>query len=123
MAKVIIVDDDANFCALVIRSLRRAGFDAACHTSPFGTLNAIRKGSFDLVILDINMPGLDGPSLVKLLRETKGLEQTKILLYSLCEEDMLRKIAREAGVTGWVKKSSSQNELIGAVTSALAEHS
>jgi two-component system, OmpR family, response regulator len=118
-ARIIIIDDDVNLCALMRRWLVRAGMDVTVHTSPFGTLNVLRKGSFDLVILDINMPALNGPNIVRLMRETEGLEHMRILLCSLIEEDALRAIAREAGVKSFVTKSASQNEFVGAVLGAL----
>jgi CheY-like chemotaxis protein len=122
MANIIIVDDDENYGALLRLWLSRAGMDATVHTSPFGTVNVIRKGNFDLVVLDINMPALDGPHLVKLIRETKGLEHIKILLCSRIEKDALYKIAQRLDVTSFISKSCSQNEFVGAVVGALADN-
>jgi DNA-binding response OmpR family regulator len=122
MANIIIVDDDENYGALLRLWLTRAGMEVTLHTSPFGTLNVLRNGSFDLVVLDINMPALDGPHLVKLMRDTKGLEHMKIILCSRIEEDAIHKIAVQTGVTAFIRKGCSQNEFVGAVMGALADN-
>jgi two-component system, OmpR family, response regulator len=123
MAKIIIIDDDENFGALVLRWLTRAGFEASFQNRPLGTLNALVKGKFDLVILDVHMPAMHGPRLIKLIRETEGIEKIKILLCSMMPKDELRKVAGEAGVRAYITKSSSQTEFISAVRAALAESS
>jgi CheY-like chemotaxis protein len=122
MANIIIIDDDESYGALLRLWLNRAGMDVTLHTSPFGTLNVIRKGSFDLIVLDISMPALDGPHLVKLIRDTKGIEHMKILLCSRIEEDALYKIAQRSSVTAFISKSCSQNEFVGAVIGAMADN-
>lgn len=119
MMKVMIIDDDSDSATLRALWLRRAGLDVSLHSSPFGSVNAIRKGNFDLVILDLVMPGLDGQELVRLIRDTRGLEQTKLFLCSGMLEDELRAIATAVGVRAFVSKASSKNEFVGAVMSAL----
>lgn len=119
MARIIIIDDDKDFGEIMQRRLQSAGFDVTFHASPFGSLNAIRRGSFDLVVLDVSMPALDGTQLVSLIRETKGLTGTKILLCSSMDIDSLRELTGRLNVDACLSKSSSRSETIGVVRALL----
>jgi CheY-like chemotaxis protein len=112
MQRIIIIDDDEEFGGLTKRRLHNAGFDATFQNGPFGTLNAVRKGEFDLAIVDIAMPGLTGPDVVKLIRDTHGLRALKIILYSSMDPEPLQDIAGKLGVHGYLPKSASKGELI-----------
>lgn len=60
MAKLLLVDDDARICRLVSRALREDGHDVTVATTGGETLNLISDDHYQLVILDLRMPGLDG---------------------------------------------------------------
>jgi two-component system, OmpR family, response regulator VicR len=119
MARILIIDDDEVSIKVTRLRLTSAGFDATAHHGPFGSLNAIRKGEYDLILLDIRMPGLDGPSLIRLIRSTPGLERTKILLYSSMDHEILENLVLYYRVHGYISKTCSANALIGKVSEIL----
>ena len=57
---ILIVDDDAALCRLVVDGLGREGFDVRTATSPEDALTAIASDAFDAVLVDINMPQMNG---------------------------------------------------------------
>jgi two-component system response regulator HydG len=57
---VLIVDDDAALCGLVVDGLGREGFDVRTATSPEDALTVIASDEFDAVLVDINMPPMNG---------------------------------------------------------------
>src|ERR1051325_4789325 len=60
MLSVLIVDDDSAIRSVLIRSLERRGCTVASAANGLEGLNAIRRGSFDVVISDVNMPRRGG---------------------------------------------------------------
>lgn len=119
MARILIIDDDKDFGEITVRRLSYGGHKATFHHGPFGSVNAIRKGEFELVILDISMPALNGAQIVQLIRETKGLEEVKILLYSGMDTESLRGEAAKLDVNSYLSKSASKDELLAKIKQLL----
>ncbi|MGZ8267429.1 MAG: sigma-54-dependent transcriptional regulator [Burkholderiales bacterium] len=67
--KILIVDDDEVVCKAVERALDDLGFAIDASTDPIAALEAVRKASYDLVICDIKMPGMDGMTLLERIKE------------------------------------------------------
>jgi DNA-binding response OmpR family regulator len=73
MAKVLVVDDDADLLALVVRRLRHAGHrvqEAQCGVDAETVIRD--KGVPDVLVLDVNMPDLNGLQLLSLVRQQTG---------------------------------------------------
>lgn len=87
--RVLLVDDEVNFTASMEKVLRRRGFVVKIASDGFAALPLIAKEHFDVVVLDIKMPGMDG---TQVLSEIKRFSPDipVILLtghYSLSEKD------------------------------------
>jgi two-component system OmpR family response regulator len=117
----MIVDDDDEFGELMQRTLQRVGFDTFFQRGPFGTIGALMHGKFDLVILDVMMPGLDGQKMVELIRETKAISKIKVLLCSSLDPDKLRDLASRLSVSAVISKSATKDEFIAMVNGLLRE--
>jgi len=116
---ILFIDDDDKDGLATFHRLTKLGFHARFHRGPFGTLAAIRDTQCDLVLLDVNMPGLDGPALVRVIRHTYN--QLPVLLYSNMEKAVLERIVRHIGADGAVIKDSTDEELSRTLHEALAE--
>src|SRR5215472_2832223 len=66
---VLVVDDDAAVADLVRRWLRRAGFDVSVSADGGAACETLAHRSFDAIVSDIQMPGLDGLQLLRGVRE------------------------------------------------------
>lgn len=115
---LFIDDDDADGIATFHR-LTKLGFTARFHRGPFGTLAAIRDTQCDLVMLDVNMPGLDGTALIRVIRHTYN--QLPILLYSNMEKAVLDRIGRLIGADCAIIKGVTDEDLVGTLREVLAE--
>jgi DNA-binding response OmpR family regulator len=120
--KVLIVDDDASFGTLLQRRLERRGLHVVFRDTPFGIVNELGRGQYDVVVLDVRMPALDGTHLSRLIRSRPRLGSAAILLCSSMDDDELQQLTREYGATGYFNKSWNIEtivaKILGASTSA-----
>jgi CheY-like chemotaxis protein len=121
MARILVIDDDDVCSKLTKLKLTTAGFEVTCHRGPFGSLNAIRRGEYDLILLDFMMPALDGRGVMQLIRATPGLERTKILFHSSLDLDVLDRLTKEHGAHGYISKSSSCEALAAMIARMLRD--
>jgi DNA-binding NtrC family response regulator len=66
--KLLIVDDEVKFLDSIAQRLEMRGFDVTKASNGSDALNAAEKGLFDLALLDLKMPGMDGTELLKILK-------------------------------------------------------
>ena len=67
-AKVLLVDDEADFVAPLMKRMKKRGVDISAVGAGEDALNALRDSQVDVVVLDLKMPGMDG---IETLREIK----------------------------------------------------
>ncbi|HTU58288.1 MAG TPA: response regulator [Polyangiales bacterium] len=116
---VLLIDDDELFGLSLVDRLKNERWSVAFHHGPFGTVNAIRAAQPKLLILDLNMPGLEGTRIHELLKKRNELSQTKVLLLSSTEVGELTRIANENGFDGALHKSASRAQLVDAIRSLI----
>jgi len=79
MAKVCLVDDEALMRDSLSSVLRRKGHSVECFASAEDALEALREGSFDVVVTDLKMPGMDGVQLLRQMR-SNGCDASVIVM-------------------------------------------
>ena len=109
MSKLLIVDDEQNIRALVAKYAKFEGYETAEAENGMQALEMCRNGYFDLIIMDIMMPELDG---FTASREIKKLSDTPIILLSARGEEYDRINGFEIGVDDYVTKPFSPKELM-----------
>lgn len=67
--KLLIVDDEVQFLDSISKRLEMRGFEVSKATSGLEALEAAKAGGFDLAILDLKMPGMDGEEVLKILKQ------------------------------------------------------
>jgi DNA-binding NarL/FixJ family response regulator len=112
---ILVIDDDELFGLSLLDRLKNERWSIAFHQGPFGTVNAIRAAQPKLLILDLNMPGLEGTRIHELLKKRNDLTRTKVLLLSSTDAKELTRIANDNGFDGALHKSASRNELVEAI--------
>lgn len=119
MSRILVVDDHA-IVRSGIRRLLADLPDVQLHESASGedALEAVRGTPFDLVILDLNLPGLGGLELLR--RLLKISPKAAVLVFSLHTEAIYANRAMEAGARGFVSKGAAPEEFIAAVQTILA---
>jgi two-component system, chemotaxis family, sensor kinase CheA len=120
-AVVLIVEDDPATGELAAAALRRAGFQAAVVAEPRDAARHMsRLGPPDLVLLDVEMPGMNGFDFLAKMRAHKRLKDTPVILFTAHSER--RHIVRGllAGADGYIAKPVSGTALASAVRTVLA---
>lgn len=121
MSHILIVDDSSSMREMVSYTLRSAGHSVVAAPDGAEALKIAgdEEQPFDLVITDINMPVMDGLTLIKELRGLKSYSYRPILVLST-ESSAETKIAgKSAGATGWIVKPFDPDQLLGVVGKVL----
>lgn len=102
--KILIIDDDLAHLDSTRGILESEGYDVVTHHNPFGATNAVRDHRPDLVLLDVNMPGLSGEQLIRVFGSNVSTRNARVVFYSSNDEDSLRASVEKHGVHGYICK-------------------
>jgi CheY-like chemotaxis protein len=108
--KVLVIDDDPVSLALGQAALERHGHTVVTLERALGATAVILRERPDVLLLDLDMPGLSGDAWLHMLRERRilgGDEQLAVILHSGADPAELEKIARETGALGGISKQGS----------------
>jgi CheY-like chemotaxis protein len=117
--KVLVVDDNEVCRAVVRESLEHGGFDVVELDSPVGMSSVVNVEKPDVVLMDVEMPAIEGDKAVEILLKHR-LHDCKVLLYSGKPRAELELLTRACGATGFVPKSLTDSALASAVRSFLS---
>jgi two-component system, chemotaxis family, chemotaxis protein CheY len=106
------VDDSKTMRDMVSFALTSAGFSVSVAEDGQKALAALATTKVDLIITDINMPIMDGISLVKNIRADPKLRATPILILTTESDNAKKAEGKAAGATGWLVKPFSPEKLI-----------
>lgn len=107
--KVLMIDDDLKLCRLVRDYLEPMGFDVeSVHTGPEG-LERAAAGNYQVVILDVMLPGMDGFEVLKNLRRVSTVP---VLMLTALGDEFDRIVGLEMGADDYLPKTFSTRELL-----------
>lgn len=112
MHKILAVDDSASMRQLISHTLKNAGFSVVKAVDGQDAWKKALSCGFKLVLTDQNMPGMDGLSLTKKLRENPKYKTVPILILSTESSDQMKRAGLAAGATGWLVKPFDPAKLV-----------
>ena len=118
MAKILIIEDDADIAAIERDYLLLAGYDVQLESDGAAGLNAALTGDFDLLLLDLMLPTLDGFTICQRLRAQKNLP---ILMVSARTGDADKIRGLGFGADDYIEKPFSPSVLVARVKAHLAQ--
>ena len=118
-ASVLVVDDQEDIREMARLVLSEAGFDVAVAPSGREALRLARASRFDLVLLDINMPEMDGWATLKLLRIDEDAGATPVAMFSVKSEVRDKIAGLQDGAIDYITKPFAVDELISRVSRIL----
>lgn len=114
--KVLIVDDDENICKLISLYLEKDGFITQACGSGESAIERIHEDDYDLVLLDIMMPGIDG---FETLCEIRKFTEIPVIMLSARGEPMDKISGLDRGADDYITKPFEPQELIARIRAIL----
>lgn len=119
MSRILVVDDSPSMRQMVAFTLTSNGFDVAEAEDGVKALSLAQQAPFALVLSDVNMPNMDGLSLVRSLRQLPSYRYTPVLMLTTESTPEKKQEGKQAGATGWLVKPFNPEQLIATVRRVL----
>ena len=119
--RILVVDDDQRLRELVVRYFTDQGFEARAVPDAAAMDRQLARERFDLIVLDLMLPGEDGLSICRRLRAEKSAEETRpaILMLTAKGDEVDRIVGLEMGADDYLPKPFNPRELVARVNAVL----
>src|SRR5271155_2787386 len=114
--RLLIVDDDVELCSLLSEFLRREGYTIETVNEGNAGLAQAAQGGYDLLILDVMLPGMDG---FEILRRLRHSSRVPVLMLTARGEDVDRIVGLESGADDYLSKPFNPRELAARIKAIL----
>ena len=116
MIKILLIEDDLEISDLLGQYLGRFGMEVISYAHPQAALNSLSIESYDLVLLDLTLPDIDGLDVCRMLRERSDIP----IIISSARSDLTDKVvALELGADDYLPKPYEPRELVARIQSLL----
>ena len=119
MKRALVVEDDPDIVELIDHYLRPEGFEVEGLGDGRQALERLRGGGFDVAILDLQLPGLDGLSVCAELRRDKRTRALPVIMLTARGDEADRVVGLEVGADDYVVKPFSPKEFVARVRALL----
>ena len=116
---IFVVDDEADLVKLVTYNLKKEGFLVDSAQDGEKALAKVKKGKYDLIILDLMLPGLQGMELCQIIRNDPKTSSLPIIMLTAKGEEVDRVLGLELGADDYITKPFSPRELVARVKAVL----
>ena len=114
--RILLIDDDVELCSLLEELLKRESFEIRMEHDGAQGLDRALSGQFDLIVLDVMLPGLDG---FEVLRQLRRSSMVPVLLLTARGEDVDRIVGLELGADDYLPKPFNPRELTARIRAIL----
>jgi two-component system chemotaxis response regulator CheY len=118
---VLTVDDSPSIRQMVKLVLSQAGFEVHEAVDGIDGLEKAKAKPVQMVVTDLNMPRMDGITMVRELRKLPTYKGIPIILLTTESDESFKKQAKDAGATGWITKPFKQEQLIAVAQKVLGK--
>ncbi|MFZ5906478.1 MAG: response regulator [Nitrospirota bacterium] len=117
--RILIIEDEADLVELIAYNLKKEGFAVESSSDGDDALKKIRKEPYDLLILDLMLPGIQGMELCRIVRSDPKTARTPIIMLTAKGEEIDRILGLEMGADDYMAKPFSPRELVARVKAVL----
>jgi two-component system, chemotaxis family, chemotaxis protein CheY len=111
-AKILTVDDSASIRLTTRVTLSNAGYALTEAVDGLDGLSKLKAGEYDLVVTDLNMPNMDGLTMIRELRKLPAHTGVPVIFLTTESDGELKAQAKAAGATGWLTKPFDPESLV-----------
>jgi len=116
---ILSVDDSSTMRQMITFTLKGAGYEVLEAGDGLEALEVAKGKKLSLVITDVNMPRMDGITLVQRLRALPEFKFTPILVLTTESDASMKQKGKDAGATGWIVKPFSPEKLLDVVNKVI----
>jgi len=109
---ILTVDDSPSLRMAIRIALNGAGYEVVEAGDGLEGLNKANAARFDMIITDLNMPNMDGLTMIRELRKSPAQCGTPIIFLTTESDDAMKQQAKAAGATGWLVKPFVPDQLV-----------
>ena len=113
--RILVVDDQADIRGVTELVLAGAGYDVRTAEDGEEAIRRLRCEAFDLVLLDVNMPGMDGWETLRLLRADEALAPVPVAMFTVKSEIRDKVHGLQEGAVDYITKPFATDELLARV--------
>ncbi len=117
--RIMVVDDEPDIVELVSYNLKKEGFDVSSASDGEEALSKIRADNYDLVILDLMLPGIQGTEICRILRHDPKTQRLPVIMLTAKGEEIDRILGLEIGADDYITKPFSPRELAARIRAVL----
>lgn len=122
MARILIIDDVTSIRNIVSSMLQKYGHRVFEASSGEEALNLVRSKRVHLAITDVNMPGMDGITLIERLKGIEHFKSTPVVVLAKGAKDENIEKAKQAGATDWIAKPFTEESLNSKINQILVDY-
>jgi CheY-like chemotaxis protein len=104
--RILLVDDDEGLQLLLKRAGERYGYELVPVSDGRLVLELVEREKFDLIVLDINMPAMDGRDVLTRLKQNPATAATPVLIHSVRSGQLVRRAVLELGAADFIEKGN-----------------
>ncbi len=120
-ARILTVDDSASIRLTTRVALSNAGYAITEAVDGMDGLSKLRGSQFDLIVTDLNMPNMDGLTMIRELRKIPSCMGVPVIFLTTESDNELKQQAKSAGATGWLTKPFDPESLVKIVKKVLGK--
>lgn len=117
---VLVIDDESSVGTLLRFNLRQRGFTVETAASAAEGYTKAQAQIFDLIILDVALPGIDGIEACSMLKNIDGYQETPVIMISSRSDSVTIEQARRAGASDYLVKPFTFEELLDKIEDQLS---
>jgi len=118
--RILMVEDSPSVRQMMSFTLRGAGYEVVEAHNGCEALEKFHEQPVDMVVTDLNMPHMDGKTLIRNLREDPKNRFMPIVMLTTESDENKRREVRDAGASAWIKKPFKPDQLLNVVRMVLA---